>query len=201
MYVATTDWAQVAAMAEAATAGIAVFALIGAIVQLAQNRRHARVTRAYQYLERWNDPREIPLNAKLLDFIHIEPAEQPKKQKEWEAIGLEKRLEILHGLNFWEELAGMYRRRLVDRGIVRDYFGGPALAYRSWAEWFITDRRDKQHAEGLMDEFEKMCARILAARIRHERGRRAAAVKMTFPYARQWLRSTTRPAGASAKRP
>jgi hypothetical protein len=176
--IAATDWMEVAAIAQVATAGIAVFALVGVIIQLGQNRRHARADRAHQYLERYGDPREISLNAMLYDFIKVEPVEEAGRQELWQRMPSKQRLEIIHGLNFWEELAGMYHRHLVDRRIVRDYFGGSAIAYWQWAQWFITYRRDKQQSDELMKELEDMCSQI-------ERGERARAQRMTFPYARQ----------------
>jgi hypothetical protein len=72
----------------------------------------------------------------------------------------------------------MYRRRLVDRGIVRDYFGGSAIAYWQWAQWFIVHQRAKLHSDELMEELEDMCSRI-------NRGQQAKVQRMTFPYGRQ----------------
>lgn len=187
MLIAATDWHQVSAIAESATAAAAFLALVGAGLQLAQNRRQARATRAHQYLERWGDPHEIALNAKLIDFIEAEPHAQAARRAHWNALSREDRLEILHGLNFWEEMAGMYRRGLLNRKIVRDYFGGPAISYWRWSIWFISYQREKQDSDALMAEFGSLCAEIA-------RGREAAKRKMTFPYARQ-LHGRSRPPG------
>ncbi len=174
----TTNWTEVAAIAQAASAVIAVLALLGVLIQLAQNRRHARAARAYQYLERYGAPSEIAINAKLHKFIKIDKSKEVAQCELWERMPTEERFEILHALNFWEELAGMYRRRLVDRAVVRDYFGDSAIAYWNWAEWFISYQREKQPSAELMEELQDMCSRIA-------RGEAAAARRMTFPYARQ----------------
>ena len=183
---AATDWTEVAAIAQAAGVVVAICALIAVGIQLAQSRRHARATRAYQYLERYGDPSEIKLNAKLNKFIKAEPAEQAGRRARWEHMPVEERFEILHALNFWEELAGMYRRRLVDRRIVRDYFGSAAIAYWQWAQWFIVYQREKQGSDRPMKDLEDMRSQIV-------RGQRAEARRMTFPHARQrWQRSDHR---------
>lgn len=158
--VAAADWTEIAAIAQAASAAIAVFALLAVSFQLLQNRRQVRATRAYQYLERYSAPSEIVLNARFHEFIKVEPSAHDRERLRWESMSAEERsqviklmhdrrsahweslstakhFEILHALNFWEELAGMYRRRLVDRRIVRDYFASGALAYWDWAQWFI----------------------------------------------------------------
>jgi hypothetical protein len=176
---AATDWTRIGSLAESVTAGIAVLALFGVIAQLAQNRRHERARLAHRYLERYGHPDEIQLVAELVRFIKVDAAARGATLAHWEAMSLEAKLEILHGLNFWEELAGMYKRKLVDRKIVREYFGVPALTYWKWSEWFIDDQRKKGAGNGLMQQFEEMCDHIRG-------GRRAATEKRTFPYLRSW---------------
>jgi hypothetical protein len=206
--VAAADWTEIAAIAQAGSAAIAVFALIGVWFQLLQNRRQARATRAYEYLERYSSPSEIGLNAQFHEFIKVEPSKLDPQRAHWDSMSAEersqalqqrqdaqcakwenmcseKRFEILHALNFWEELAGMYRRRLVDRRIVRDYFASGAIAYWDWAQWFIRYQRKKRGSERPMKDLEDLCARI-------DRGREAEARRMTFPYALRRRRRVNR---------
>ena len=174
-----TNWTHVGALAQLATAGVALFALLGAIAQLAQNRRSERARLAHRYLERYGHPDEIPLVAKLHEFVKAEPQDHDARLDTWKAMPVEERLLIIHGLNFWEELGGMYLRKLVDRRIVRDYFGGPALVYWGLSEWFTSYERLKPGNRELMSQFEGMCD--------HIRGGQAAATrKLTLPYHRRW---------------
>lgn len=177
---ATVNWTEVSALALGITAGVAVLALLGAIAQLIQNHRHERARLAHRYLERYGSTDEIPLVAKFFEFVKIEPAARGPKLAEWEQkMSVEQRLEILHGLNFWEELAGMYLRGLINRKIVRQYFGDSALTYWGWSEWFIDHERHQSPGIEMMNQFEAMCDHIQGGRI-------AAARKMTFPYSRRW---------------
>jgi hypothetical protein len=177
---ATVNWTEVSALALAATAGVAVLALLGAVAQLIQNHRHERTRLAHRYLERYGSPDEIPLVAKFFEFVKVEPAARGMRLAEWEkTMSVKQRLEILHGLNFWEELAGMYLRGLIDRKVVRQYFGDSALTYWDWSEWFIDHQRRLSPGIELMNQFEAMCDHI-------QGGRTAATRRMTFPYSRRW---------------
>jgi hypothetical protein len=182
LFLSATDWMEVSAIAQIVTAGVAILAVLGAVVQLSQNRRIVRTTRAHRYLERYGNPREIPLVANLSDFLVADPAKRSASLARWKAMSTQERLEIIHGLNFWEELAGMYMRRLVDRAVVRDYFGSSALAYRARWRWFIDYQRTLQGSVELMKQFEIMCNEI-------EEGRRSATQRMTFPYMHRWWRT------------
>jgi hypothetical protein len=175
---ATADWTRIGALAQTITAGIAALALLGVLAQLAQNRRHERARLAHRYLERYGHPDEIKLVAEFVTFIKADGATRGAALAKWEAMSIEEKLKILHGLNFWEELAGMYKRKLIDRKIVREYFGAPALAYWRTSEWFIQDQREKGSGR-LMQQFEEMCDHIQGSQ-------RAAAQKRTFPYLRSW---------------
>ncbi len=177
--VAATDWTRIGALAQAVTAGVAALALLGAIAQLAQNRRHERTRLAHRYLERYGDPDEIWLVAEFVDFVKGDGTTRGAALARWEAMSVEEKLEILHGLNFWEELAGMYKRRLIDRRVVREYFGEPALAYWRMSEWFIQDQRRRSSEKRLMQQFEEMCDHIVGSQ-------RAAAQRRTFPRLHSW---------------
>lgn len=68
------------------------------------------------------------------------------------------RLQTVHILNFWEELAGRYNRKQVDQEIVRDYFGAGACLVWDDGKWFATYQREKNPRA--MEQLEKMCADV-----------------------------------------
>ena len=74
----------------------------------------------------------------------------------------EQKLDTVQGLNFWEELAGMYNRGLVDDEIVVDYFGAAALDVWSRSRWFVCHLR--HDSPNSMAQFEQMCKTVAQRR-------------------------------------
>lgn len=153
------NWAtQLTAWATFALAVLAILTLAGAIYQLRRNRLSEREARAHHYLARWNAVEEIPYTAKTWGFVAQKKSDQTAKLADWQAMSYKAKLETTHVMNFWEELAGMYNRNLVDCALVRDYFGSGALQFWDTSKWFIMSLRGD--TPRVMVELQLMCADI-----------------------------------------
>ncbi len=158
------NWATImGSIAAAVTALIAGVAAAGAFLGLRQNRARDRETRAHRYLERYNSPPEISSRTRVHDFFMSGPRTgrlgrrrwERARIGEWEGMTHAEKLDTVQGLNFWEELAGMYNLGLVDDEIVSEYFGTAALSIWAGTRWFVEYLRRDQPAT--MEQFEKMC--------------------------------------------
>ena len=166
MIATTPSWTDILgaiALAVAALAGSV--ALAGAYLQLrlgrrqsAQERAEALTARAHRYLERYGNPDELPQIAAFHAFMNVAPDKEAGQLRRWRAMGVLSRLKILRFLNFWEELAGMYNRGLVDRDLVQEYFGAPALYYLKMSHWFI--RYEQKREPDALSQFQQMCKDI-----------------------------------------
>ncbi len=136
--------------AQIATAVIAGLALVGAVVQITSARNANRRTAAFRYFERWSDPESLSYIAKMAEFLTVgTEAEAEAKWREWEAktLDFEERLATLVFINFWEELAGLYNSRLVDRKVIREYLGGLIINYWELGSWFINRSRAEDSSD------------------------------------------------------
>jgi hypothetical protein len=170
------------AIGTCATAVIALFTAILGLRSIKQNhddaarkhdqeRNHALQARALHYMERYNGRRHVGPRARLNAYFMIRPAQQEKRIETWEKMPYRETLLTVQGLNFWEELSGMYNRDLVDREIVDDYFGPEAEHIWKRISWFVTYQRNKD--PDAMIEMQEMCKTI--------RGRRQAEGKPVEP--------------------
>ncbi len=85
-------------------------------------------------------------------------------------MSFEEKQEVLIVMNFWEELASMYNRELVDRTVIHEYFADVIYDFWKKSEWLRTFI--KSHLEEgarVYNEFEEMC-QDLAKRDRRHRG-------------------------------
>jgi hypothetical protein len=131
------NWAQIA------TAGVALLAVIVAIASILSVRSANRVTRALQYFERWSDTETLPFVTRTSQFLTVTTGEEDARWRAWKSMEYEDRLAVLVFINFWEELAFLYNRRLVDRYVIREYLGGLLVFYWEEGSWFIErSRRD-----------------------------------------------------------
>ncbi len=160
---ATSDvpnWtSKLGAIAEAATALIALFAFLGAVYQLLRTHKTTLETRAHQYLQRYDEPRLLPYIAKT-HAVLTGDEQIVARIANWDKMPFAEQLGALLFLNFWEELAGMYNRNLVDREIVAEWFGEAAVTYWQMAEWLVLHQREQLSEESIYDEWEEMCADI-----------------------------------------
>ena len=158
---------KVGAVGEALTALIAFLALIGAVYQLRQTHKTTLETRAHQYLQRYDEPQLLPYIAKAhAVFKDGEKGEPSTLIARWEAMSFSEQLDALLFLNFWEELAGMYNRKLVDRTIIDEWFGDAALDYWRMVEWLALYQREQLPENDIYNEWEMMCADIRRRRAR-----------------------------------
>lgn len=125
--------------AEIATAVIALLALIGAFIQLWSARVATRRRTAFGYFERWSDPGAVKYIAEMASLLvtNKDGLSDQKRFSEWFAGDHEAKLTSLLFVNFWEELGGLYNRKLVDREVIRQYLGAPIVAYWDDAQWFV----------------------------------------------------------------
>ncbi|HVA19646.1 MAG TPA: hypothetical protein VMU55_05690 [Solirubrobacteraceae bacterium] len=143
---------KVGAIAAGVTATVALLALLGTVRQLRQ-------TRAHHYLQRYDEPQLLPYIVKTHAVIKDDGTVSTRIAK-WDKMSFAEQLDVLLFLNFWEELASMYNRKLVDRKIVAEWFGDAAIAYWQMAEWLVLHQRKELPEDGIYSEWETMCAHI-----------------------------------------
>jgi hypothetical protein len=129
----TPNWAEIA------TACIAFLALGGAIIQLLAARRSTRRRNAFGYFERYNSPSALPYIAEMIRLLSKSTPDRDDDARwdAWKAETLPNRLDSLVFINFWEEMGGLYNRRLVDRTVIRMYFGAALVELWEKGAWFI----------------------------------------------------------------
>jgi hypothetical protein len=146
--------------AEIATACIALIALVGAFIQLSSTRRATRRTTAFAYFERYSDPAALPYVTEMLRLLAKSTPSQDDSARwqAWKKKRAKAKLRSLVFVNFWEELGGLYNRRLVDRSVIRQYFGPLIVALWEEGDWFVTRcRSEDDHA---FRDWEKMADHI-----------------------------------------
>jgi hypothetical protein len=147
--------------AEIATACIAFLALVGAFIQLWSARAATRRRTAFSYFERWSDPGSLPYIAEMARLFKREPDQNDEARLSgWEEKPHEERLKSLLFVNFWEELGGLYNRRLVDREVVRQYLGAAVVLYWEKGQWFIDTCSKRTDSAHLFEEWRKMSENI-----------------------------------------
>ncbi len=129
-----------------------------AVKKYKQERDHALQARALHYMERYDGRHHIDPRVRLDQFFMIEPSQQGERIETWEAMSFKQATLTVQGLNFWEELGGMYNRDLVDREITDDYFGPEAEHIWKRIAWFVTYQRSKD--PDAMIEMQHMCETI-----------------------------------------
>jgi hypothetical protein len=144
---------KVSAIAEGATAAIALLALLGTVRQLRQ-------TRAHQYLQRYDEPQLLPYIDKAHEVLTRGDADKSTRIDRWEDMSFRDQLDVLLFMNFWEEMAGMYNRKLVDRKIIDEYFGDPAIYYWKTSKWLALLMREQMPDAKIYNEWERMCSEM-----------------------------------------
>jgi hypothetical protein len=157
---------------EFATAVFAGVALFGAWYQLRQTRNTALETRTHEYMQRYGSPELVPYQTLAHPLIgaELKPGDREARIAMWERMSFKKKQEVLIVMNFWEELASMYNRKLVDRTVIHEYFADVIYDFWEKSEWLRTYIQSKlEEGARVYNEFEDMC-RDLAERDRRRRG-------------------------------
>jgi hypothetical protein len=94
-----------------------VLALIGAAWQVSISRANAKRARVYEYADRFNEPEIIRASAHFTEYWRSHSYEEYKElelaqQMEWRMLP-----------NIIEEVAFLYNRRLLDRGVAAEILG------------------------------------------------------------------------------
>jgi len=126
-----------ASISQLVVTGVAVFALIGAIVQTIITRSAHRQALTYNYTARFSDPERIKHYAKTSELFDLDGTDADTRWAEYESWSIEEQLDALVFPNLFEELAGMYNRGLIDKKIAKEFFGTPASAVWENAAWFV----------------------------------------------------------------
>ncbi len=145
------DWTQIV------TAGIAFVALIGAFLQLQSTRHATRRRNAFAYFERWSSPASLPFIVKMNALFAEGQSkhEDDERWRLWNGMPYEDRIASLLFVNFWEELGGLYNRKLVDQEIIREYFGPAIVEYWKTAQWFVKRSR-AEDGEAVFSQWQAM---------------------------------------------
>lgn len=116
-----------------------------------QEERRARQTRAIHYLERYDAPSHVGARTRFYTLFLIDSLNENERIEAWDDMGYEEQVRAVEGLNFWEELAGMYNRNLVEREIIDDYFGPEAEFIWKRIFWFVEYLRNMQDRDAMLE--------------------------------------------------
>jgi len=134
-------------------------ALVGAWLQLRLTRKTTLETRAHEYLERYSAPGLIDYRVKahLLIGKETHPGQWALLIEVWELMSFREKQEVLVVMNFWEELAGMYNRDLVDKKIIREYFGDVIRDFWKRSAWLRDHAQSQYPGDNVYNELDLMC--------------------------------------------
>jgi hypothetical protein len=146
-------------------AWLALFALSGTGVGIAQSRRDAKRARTLEYLGRLFDRDFAPLSTRVMIFmrtgdrrafdpgIRIElplperPPDNDAARKAFEELDVDCQAKVLLVLNFYEELSGSYRANLFDERIAENMLAPIIEIGWKRAFWFVTYGRERAEVE------------------------------------------------------
>jgi hypothetical protein len=158
-------------------AGIAAgVAVLYAAYQVRLTRVLSKQTLAYKYFERFSRYSLEQPYATAKAFVFPPPANKAEAQrrweefKEWERENSSRVRDVMFIFNFFEELGGVYRRRVVDHCVIDEYLGKFALEFWSQLHWFICRIR-KDRTATLFEDWEAMCKAVERAKRLHDQWR------------------------------
>lgn len=156
---------------------VGVGSLAATAVTVVSQRRDSRRARAFEYVRRLYDLEFAAVNTRVLVFLQsgdagvFEPDsgiptvshEDGAKRTAYDGLSLDAANKITLVLNFYEELSGSYRKKLLDRGVADDMLLPGALAAWDTAGWLIGYLREKASekygpgsAEEAMEEWQRL---------------------------------------------
>jgi hypothetical protein len=148
------------AIGTVATAIVALCAFVGAIYQLYQTRRSTRETRALEFLRRYDDPDLVTSFEKAHIIVRtkgeLSADEKRARSYWWDNLSYRDQFEVEIALNFWEEMATMYNRKLVDQKLIEEYFGESILDFWKKSKWLLMHIRKENEEQSVYSELEDM---------------------------------------------
>lgn len=121
-------------------AAISVFYLAK---QIKVSIEQQKIQKSYEYLRRFNDynfresaKRASAFLKKLDKAIHIEILANRKDEE-----SIEIKSHVLLLMNFFEEMGTMYKKELVDRELLKDFFCVMSIDYQKQAQYYIDYRK------------------------------------------------------------
>ena len=150
-------------VAQLVTAATAVVALGYAGFQIRVTRNLARQTLVYNYMDRLNSAEMIPLITATRDFFDVPDEDRTQKFKEfWDLPRCDRQM-LLLPLNTFEELGGMYNKKMLDSDAVKRLLRSTSISYWREFEWVITKVRNDRNAPRAWVEWEQMNESLEAA--------------------------------------
>jgi hypothetical protein len=113
------------------TAAAAAAGLVYAGRQVKLTRSIARIEMVYRYMDRLNDRAFVLHIAEARNFWIANADAREERWKQWLEFPRGKRHEIVVPLNVFEEMAGMYMNKILDRQAARDMLGSTSLLLAS----------------------------------------------------------------------
>lgn len=156
---------------------VGVASLAATALTVVSQRRDSRRARAFEYVRRLYDLEFAAMNTRVLLFLQTgdgdvftpdstipnSSLEDDKKREAYDRLSLDSANKITLVLNFYEELSGSYRKKLLDRGVADDMLLPVALAAWSNAGWLVCYLRKKvsekygeESAKEAMEEWQRL---------------------------------------------
>jgi hypothetical protein len=125
-------------IAQIALAGLALLALAGAVWQTSSVRKSAREAITYNYFVRF---RALETGHALATLLEINSGSDEERRKRFRDMSVAERLEVLVVPNLCEELGGVYKHGMVERGAVKTAFGHTVKVLWDECRWLIESVR------------------------------------------------------------
>lgn len=160
--------------ADAATAGAAGLALLGAVWTLHHSDATARRELTTEYRARWDHPDLLEARSLTADFL-ADPDKEGRWQEWMTNMDTKKRLQITAILNYWEEVASAYNQDLLDNAWFRTDLAWQLNENWKRAGWFIRKSRRAECNAAICGEWQTACKAVADdLKRQREAGRRAA---------------------------
>lgn len=162
----------------AIVAVVTLCSLPPAVLTLRNQRRDMRRQRSYDYVQRLYDIEFAGMNTRVLIFLQtgdataFEPSfalsarqgktpSEEEKRAAYDGLTLDQANKVTLVLNFYEEMSGSYRKKLLAPEVADTMLLPVAVAAWPYAKWLIDylregleDRYDEEVAEATMDEWQ-----------------------------------------------
>ncbi|HEU4904923.1 MAG TPA: hypothetical protein VFT19_02260, partial [Solirubrobacterales bacterium] len=156
---------------------VAVASLAATALTVISQRRDSRRARAFEYVRRLYDLEFAAVNTRVLLFLQTGDGdvfapnssvpgsvlEDAEKREAYDRLNLDSANKITLVLNFYEELSGSYRKKLLDRGVADDMLLPVALAAWKDAGWLVqhlrkqvSEKYGQGPAEEAMEEWQRL---------------------------------------------